>query len=60
MIILKVMHQTKIPIVANKALNERLYGSLQGQNKAEAINIGQNKLPFGKEAMILGHQMKKV
>lgn len=37
-IILDVIHQTKIPIVADRALNERLYGSLQGQNKAEVIN----------------------
>lgn len=37
-IILEVIHQTKIPIVADKALNERRYGSLQGQNKDEVIN----------------------
>lgn len=34
-IILEVIHQTAIPIVADKALNERRYGSLQGQNKEE-------------------------
>jgi 2,3-bisphosphoglycerate-dependent phosphoglycerate mutase len=37
-IILEVIHQTKISIVADKALNERRYGSLQGKNKAEVIN----------------------
>ena len=34
-IILEVIHQTKIPIIADKAINERRYGSLQGQNKDE-------------------------
>lgn len=37
-IILKVIHQTKISIIADKALNERKYGSLQGQNKDEIAN----------------------
>ena len=37
-IILEVIHQTKIPIVADKALNERKYGNLQGQNKDEIAN----------------------
>lgn len=34
-IILTVIGQTNIPIVDNKALDERNYGSLQGLNKAE-------------------------
>ena len=34
-IILEVMGQTEIPVVKNSALNERMYGSLQGLNKAE-------------------------
>lgn len=34
-IILEVIRQTKIPVVKNSALNERMYGSLQGLNKAE-------------------------
>jgi 2,3-bisphosphoglycerate-dependent phosphoglycerate mutase len=34
-IILEVIHQTTIPIIADKALNERRYGRLQGQNKDE-------------------------
>lgn len=37
-IVLEVIHQTNIPIVADKALNERKYGSLQGQNKDEITN----------------------
>ncbi|WP_264564274.1 2,3-bisphosphoglycerate-dependent phosphoglycerate mutase [Flavobacterium sp. N3904] len=37
-IILQVIQQTKIPIVADKALNERRYGNLQGQNKDEVTN----------------------
>jgi 2,3-bisphosphoglycerate-dependent phosphoglycerate mutase len=37
-IILKVIHQTKISIIADKALNERKYGSLQGQNKDKIAN----------------------
>jgi 2,3-bisphosphoglycerate-dependent phosphoglycerate mutase len=37
-IILEVIHQTNIPIVADEALNERKYGSLQGQNKDEIAN----------------------
>ncbi len=35
-IILKEIHQTTIPIVKNGALNERMYGDLQGLNKAAA------------------------
>lgn len=34
-IILEVIGETKIPVVQNAALNERMYGSLQGLNKAE-------------------------
>ena len=34
-IILEVIRQTKIPVVKNNALNERMYGSLQGLNKDE-------------------------
>nr|WP_315250687.1 2,3-diphosphoglycerate-dependent phosphoglycerate mutase [uncultured Flavobacterium sp.] len=34
-IILEVIGQTKILVVKNSALNERMYGSLQGLNKAE-------------------------
>jgi 2,3-bisphosphoglycerate-dependent phosphoglycerate mutase len=34
-IILEVIGQTKIPVVKSGALNERMYGSLQGLNKAE-------------------------
>lgn len=36
-IILKEIHQTDIKVIANEALNERNYGSLQGLNKAETI-----------------------
>jgi 2,3-bisphosphoglycerate-dependent phosphoglycerate mutase len=40
-IILKEIKQTNIPIIKNVALNERMYGSLQGQNKAEtALKYG--------------------
>lgn len=34
-IILKEIQQTDIPIIMNAALDERMYGSLQGLNKAE-------------------------
>ncbi|MFT4204534.1 MAG: 2,3-bisphosphoglycerate-dependent phosphoglycerate mutase [Chitinophagaceae bacterium] len=34
-IILEVTGETNIPIIADKALNERNYGNLQGLNKAE-------------------------
>jgi 2,3-bisphosphoglycerate-dependent phosphoglycerate mutase len=36
-IILKEIDQTEIPITKNSALDERMYGSLQGLNKAETI-----------------------
>ena len=40
-IILKKIGQPTIPIIKNKALNERRYGDLQGLNKAEtAIKFG--------------------
>ena len=40
-IILKEINQTQIPIIRNKALNERNYGDLQGLNKAQtAIKFG--------------------
>lgn len=34
-IVLEVLRQTTIPIEKDKALNERMYGELQGLNKAE-------------------------
>jgi 2,3-bisphosphoglycerate-dependent phosphoglycerate mutase len=34
-IILEIINQTTIPVVKNSALNERMYGCLQGLNKAE-------------------------
>ena len=44
-IILKEIQQTNIPVIKNKALNERMYGSLQGLNKAEvAKKYGENQL----------------
>lgn len=36
-IILEVSGQTEIPVVKNAALNERMYGSLQGLNKDDTI-----------------------
>lgn len=36
-IILEVIAQTNIPVIKNAALNERMYGSLQGLNKDETI-----------------------
>ncbi|MEW6773625.1 MAG: 2,3-bisphosphoglycerate-dependent phosphoglycerate mutase [Bacteroidota bacterium] len=35
-IILEKNHQKNIPVFSNKALNERMYGDLQGMNKDEA------------------------
>ncbi|MFV5685024.1 2,3-bisphosphoglycerate-dependent phosphoglycerate mutase [Flavobacterium sp. GB2R13] len=44
-IILEEMKQTQIPVIKNEALNERMYGSLQGLNKAEvAKKYGENQL----------------
>jgi 2,3-bisphosphoglycerate-dependent phosphoglycerate mutase len=37
-VILQIIHQPKIQVVADKALNERRYGNLQGQNKSEIAN----------------------
>lgn len=34
-IILEEIQQTTIPVIKNEALNERMYGNLQGLNKAE-------------------------
>lgn len=34
-IMLRVMGNEELPIIANEALNERMYGMLQGLNKAE-------------------------
>ena len=34
-IILEVIEQTTIPVIKNAALNERMYGNLQGLNKTE-------------------------
>ncbi|MHB8259682.1 MAG: 2,3-bisphosphoglycerate-dependent phosphoglycerate mutase [Bacteroidia bacterium] len=40
-IALEVCEQTHIPVTYNKALNERMYGDLQGLNKAEtALKFG--------------------
>jgi 2,3-bisphosphoglycerate-dependent phosphoglycerate mutase len=36
-IILKEIDQTKIPVIKNSALDERMYGSLQGLNKADTV-----------------------
>ena len=44
-IILTVIGQTKIPIVFNKALDERNYGTLQGLNKTEtAAKYGEQQV----------------
>lgn len=44
-IILKELHQEKIPTIADSALNERHYGDLQGLNKAEtAEKYGQEQV----------------
>jgi len=44
-IILKEIKQTNIPIIKNATLNERMYGSLQGQNKAEtALKYGDHQV----------------
>jgi 2,3-bisphosphoglycerate-dependent phosphoglycerate mutase len=44
-IILKEIHQTDIPIVMSAALDERMYGSLQGLNKAEtAAQYGDDQV----------------
>lgn len=44
-IVLKVLSQENIPIVKDWHLNERNYGDLQGQNKAEAVKkYGEEKV----------------
>ena len=44
-IILGEIKQTQIPIIKNAALNERMYGSLQGLNKAEtALKYGDDQV----------------
>lgn len=44
-IILEEIKKNSIPIIMNAALNERMYGSLQGQNKAAiAAKYGQAQL----------------
>lgn len=44
-IILEEIKQTQIPIIKNAALNERMYGSLQGLNKAEtALKYGDKQV----------------
>ena len=44
-IVLEEIKQTDIPIIKNAALNERMYGSLQGLNKAEtALKYGDGQV----------------
>ena len=44
-IVLEEIKQTQIPIIKNAALNERMYGSLQGLNKAEtALKYGDEQV----------------
>ena len=44
-IVLEVIGQTSIPITEDKALNERMYGELQGLNKAEtAKKFGEEQV----------------
>ncbi len=44
-IVLEQIEQTLIPITRNVALNERMYGSLQGLNKAEtALKFGNKQV----------------
>ena len=38
-IILEEIQQTTIPVIKNAALNERMYGNLQGLNKSETARI---------------------
>ena len=46
-LILKNLNKESVPIIINRALNERHYGKLQGQNKDEA------KAEYGKEQVQL-------
>lgn len=44
-IVLEEIEQTHIPIIKNAALNERMYGSLQGLNKSEtALKYGEKQV----------------
>lgn len=44
-IVLEEIKQTQIPIIKNVSLNERMYGSLQGLNKAEtALKYGEKQV----------------
>lgn len=44
-IVLKTIDQTNIPIEQHQALNERMYGDLQGLNKTETIKkFGENQV----------------
>ena len=44
-IVLKEIKQIQIPIIKNAALNERMYGNLQGLNKAEtALKYGDEQV----------------
>ena len=44
-IVLEEIKQTRIPTIKNGALNERMYGSLQGLNKAEtALKYGDKQV----------------
>ncbi|MFM7586784.1 MAG: 2,3-bisphosphoglycerate-dependent phosphoglycerate mutase [Bacteroidota bacterium] len=44
-IMLRVMGNEELPIIANEALNERMYGMLQGLNKAEtAVRYGDEQV----------------
>lgn len=44
-IILKEIGETSIPVIKDKALNERMYGDLQGKNKEEmAKEVGEEQV----------------
>ena len=46
-IVLEEIKQTSIPITRNAALNERMYGSLQGLNKAKtALKYGTEQVEY--------------
>lgn len=50
-IILEELKQTDIPIIKNAALNERMYGSLQGLNKAEtALKYGDAQVEIWRKS----------
>ncbi len=49
--VLEVIGQTAIPIEKDKALNERMYGELQGLNKAEtATKYGDAQVKIGRRS----------